>query len=443
MPYHMPFRSGTSPLAWEPDAEREAERRAEIEQLLRMQQKVQLRLNPDAPLKQPAPLLVSVRPAERLAPAAKAAPTLEQGPDGTARLQYEGAGEATLPASAFQGHTMAVLVDHQHGLGPVCAAALTAGAGSVLVYRDGAAIVDLQSSPQPALMGPKLWGASKTDSALLAESGVVGGEMFETEAQREVRGLEEAQVEAEAELEKAKVALDYDRAMKISNDIGERGSSGGGVARAERRLAAVADQLRTARTRAAGGGTARELADTGDLAGMIELGAQRGDLIRRRALEASMGADWRGHSVLEYEDEGSLDGEPPRYRWHLGCILLKMPAISLLTGGHLFFSAGGPTWETVAALAVAGEDPAAPHEHGPVRVALGGASNLSALREEIVSWYTGAVKRGQQQVQLVLCVHTAGSTGAGRSGGRAGRRSRRGTGSCPRGASASARARDG
>ena len=102
-------------------------RRAEIEQLLRMQQKVQLRLNPDAPLKQPAPLLVSVRPAERLAPAAKAAPTLEQGPDGTARLQYEGAGEATLPASAFQGHTMAVLVDHQHGLGPVCAAALTAG----------------------------------------------------------------------------------------------------------------------------------------------------------------------------------------------------------------------------------------------------------------------------------------------------------------------------
>ena len=25
-------------------------------------------------------------------------------------------------------------------------------------------------------------------------------------------------------------------------------------------------------------------------------------------------------------------GEPPRYRWHLGCILLKMPAISLPTG---------------------------------------------------------------------------------------------------------------
>ena len=25
-------------------------------------------------------------------------------------------------------------------------------------------------------------------------------------------------------------------------------------------------------------------------------------------------------------------GELPRYRWHLGCILLKMPAISLSTG---------------------------------------------------------------------------------------------------------------
>ena len=25
-------------------------------------------------------------------------------------------------------------------------------------------------------------------------------------------------------------------------------------------------------------------------------------------------------------------GEPPRYRWHLGCILLKMPAISLRAG---------------------------------------------------------------------------------------------------------------
>ncbi len=27
-----------------------------------------------------------------------------------------------------------------------------------------------------------------------------------------------------------------------------------------------------------------------------------------------------------------LPCKPPRYRWHLGCILLKMPAISLSTG---------------------------------------------------------------------------------------------------------------
>ena len=34
-------------------------------------------------------------------------------------------------------------------------------------------------------------------------------------------------------------------------------------------------------------------------------------------------------------------GKAPRYRWHLGCILLKMPAISLLTGlgccHHLYY----------------------------------------------------------------------------------------------------------
>ena len=28
----------------------------------------------------------------------------------------------------------------------------------------------------------------------------------------------------------------------------------------------------------------------------------------------------------------SVGGKPPRYRWHLGCILLKMPAMSLRTG---------------------------------------------------------------------------------------------------------------
>ena len=33
----------------------------------------------------------------------------------------------------------------------------------------------------------------------------------------------------------------------------------------------------------------------------------------------------------------SYEGEPPRYRWHLGCILLKMPAMSLSTGRRLQF----------------------------------------------------------------------------------------------------------
>ena len=32
----------------------------------------------------------------------------------------------------------------------------------------------------------------------------------------------------------------------------------------------------------------------------------------------------------------SVYGEPPRYRWHLGCILVKVPAISLRTGPFRF-----------------------------------------------------------------------------------------------------------
>ena len=45
-----------------------------------------------------------------------------------------------------------------------------------------------------------------------------------------------------------------------------------------------------------------------------------------------------GHPTFIYWNEvGSVfspptNGKAPRYRWHLGCILLKMPAISLLTG---------------------------------------------------------------------------------------------------------------
>ena len=37
-------------------------------------------------------------------------------------------------------------------------------------------------------------------------------------------------------------------------------------------------------------------------------------------------------------------GKPPRYRWHLGCILLKMPAISLWTGLYALGSPDGINW---------------------------------------------------------------------------------------------------
>ena len=40
------------------------------------------------------------------------------------------------------------------------------------------------------------------------------------------------------------------------------------------------------------------------------------------------GGDGRGH-------RGQAAGTLPRYRWHLGCILLKMPAVSLRTGGAI------------------------------------------------------------------------------------------------------------
>ena len=35
---------------------------------------------------------------------------------------------------------------------------------------------------------------------------------------------------------------------------------------------------------------------------------------------------------------GNEEGKLPRYRWHLGCILLKMPAISLRTGNSDYLS---------------------------------------------------------------------------------------------------------
>eukprot|EP01043_Picozoa_sp_COSAG02_P062475 COSAG02_NODE_8630_length_2499_cov_2.346667_3_plen_190_part_00 len=67
-------------------------------------------------------------------------------------------------------------------------------------------------------------------------------------------------------------------------------------------------------------------------------------------------------------------------------------------------------WETVAALVVAGEDPTDQFTHGPQRVCLGGPTNLSALQEEIVEWWAGAVRRGQTEIQLVLVAGTAAAT---------------------------------
>eukprot|EP01045_Picozoa_sp_COSAG04_P015153 COSAG04_NODE_1179_length_7905_cov_12.347041_7_plen_135_part_00 len=42
-------------------------------------------------------------------------------------------------------------------------------------------------------------------------------------------------------------------------------------------------------------------------------------------------------------------GEPPRYRWHLGCILLKLAAISLLAGAVVGLVMAFITWFSVAA----------------------------------------------------------------------------------------------
>ena len=52
----------------------------------------------------------------------------------------------------------------------------------------------------------------------------------------------------------------------------------------------------------------------------------------RTVFSLAKGGAWFGELTLK--TFGTM-GEPPRYRWHLGCILLKMPAISLRTGGRL------------------------------------------------------------------------------------------------------------
>ena len=52
---------------------------------------------------------------------------------------------------------------------------------------------------------------------------------------------------------------------------------------------------------------------------------------RRRAL-ATRRSQRRGRASGSASRSWRTIREPPQYRWHLGCILLKMPAISLLTG---------------------------------------------------------------------------------------------------------------
>ena len=65
-------------------------------------------------------------------------------------------------------------------------------------------------------------------------------------------------------------------------------------------------------------------------------------LTRRQGAEAvdkalaQQGVKWpqwdRARLRTKFRVVHTKAGEPPRYRWHLGCILLKMPAISLRAG---------------------------------------------------------------------------------------------------------------
>ena len=377
MPYHMPFRSGSHPLAFEPD---EAALRARHEGLQTTMWRQQ-RLKDDEQPTPPPSLRVRLRAAAALPPLADGTQgEVRMQPDGTARLVYDSSSPSVhvLPHQLFQGTTFAVLIDTHSTLGPVCAAALQRGAPSVRAYRSGGDILELKSSPQPALMGPRLWGGSRTDTALLEdEETIVGGIMFEAEAAREIRALEAAAAQAAEDVEEAKVA---GLNTTLRNPLEQRNTEihTGPLRRAEKRLASIAGQLRGARTAAAG-----LAGDThGDLDDVAALGAERGELAHRRAIESAMAEAWKGTSVLEYE---------------------QLPQDS---SGHVFYSCGRDLWETVAALAAAGEDPADQYAHGPQRVCLGGPMVLSALREEIVEWWAGAVRRGQTEINLVVLSNT-------------------------------------
>eukprot|EP01046_Picozoa_sp_COSAG06_P006412 COSAG06_NODE_302_length_17869_cov_90.137535_6_plen_591_part_00 len=375
MPYHMPFRSGSHPLAFEPDEAALRARHEGLQTTMRRQQRLKDGEQPTPP----PSLRVSLRAAAALPPLADGTQgEVRMQPDGAARLVYDSSLPSVLPHQLFQGTTFAVLIDTHSTLGPVCAAALQRGAPSVRAFRSGGDILELKSSPQPALMGPRLWGGSRTDTALLEdEETIVGGIMFEAESAREIRALEAAAAQAAEDVEEAKVA---GLNTTLRNPLEQRNTEihTGPLRRAEKRLASIAGQLRGAQIAAAG-----PAADThGDLDDVAVFGAERGELAHRRAIESAMAEAWKGTSVLEYE---------------------QLPQDS---SGHVFYSCGRDLWETVAALAAAAEDPADQYAHGPQRVCLGGPMVLSALREEIVEWWAGAVRRGQTEINLVVLSNT-------------------------------------
>eukprot|EP01043_Picozoa_sp_COSAG02_P077767 COSAG02_NODE_17190_length_1022_cov_1.781148_1_plen_274_part_10 len=263
----MPVRSGPShPLGYEPDA---AALRRQLEGLENSLRRRPRRKAKETPSPAP-PLRVTIRAAEKLPlPTDRAGGEVIMQPDGTARLQYESA-SPQLPRSLFQDCAFALLVDTHSTLAPVCTAALHHGAASVRAYRSGNDILDLRASPQPALMGPRLWGGSRTDSDLLEDDDtIVGGVLFERESEREIQALQAEAAKAAEEVEEAKVA---GLNTTLRNPLHQQNTTihVGVLRRAEQRLAAINDQLSRA----------------------VDVDSRstvhRGELTERRAIESSM-----------------------------------------------------------------------------------------------------------------------------------------------------------
>ena len=188
---------GINPLLYEPDAAVEAARAAQIEHLLAMSRRRRAALDPGldtAAAELLPPLRISIVAASDLPPLQHSAPTLGQkAADGSMRLDYGTRAEDTLPASTFQGHTCAVLLDTQLALTSVVSAALTAGAEAVKVFPTGSDILALHTEPQAPHRGAAGFGArlDSTDTAILKQPGsVTGGEMFDSLAEREVHAVQ-------------------------------------------------------------------------------------------------------------------------------------------------------------------------------------------------------------------------------------------------------------